>query len=206
MNFAYYRKSKYSKEESLNKLKENAKNATMDILSEVEITESNAVLVNLCNKKWLQSVLTHDKNLVGLLPCSAIVLEKDGTVYVGTSNPAVLGGVTDKTEIQKLAAEAEVVMRKLINDTSGAGELKPTKVKLFSTQTCPYCKMEKEWLEANKVEHEVVYVDQNQVEAQRMVQETGQMGVPVTEIQYDEGESEYIVGFNKPALGKVLGF
>jgi len=205
MNFAYYRKSKYSKEESLNKLKEIAKNSSMDIISEVELAESKAVLLNLCNKKWLNQVLTHDKNLVGLLPCSVVVIEKDKSVFVGTGNPAVLGGVTDKTEIQKIAAEAEVVMRKLINDTTGAGELKPTKIKLYSTATCPYCKMEKEWLESNKVEHEVVYVDQNQAEAQRMVQNTGQMGVPVTEIQYDEGESEYIIGFNKPALGKVLG-
>lgn len=205
MNFAYYRKSKFSKEESLIKLKENAKNASLEVLSEVSIPELSGVLLNICNRKWLSSVLKHDKNLVGLLPCAVVILEKEGSVYVGTGNPAVLGGVTDNREIQALSVETENVLRKLINETTGSGDLKPSKIRLYSTMSCPYCKMEKEWLEANKVEHDVIYVDQNQTEAQKMVQATGQMGVPVTEVQYDEGDPEYIIGFNKPALGKILG-
>jgi len=70
--------------------------------------------------------------------------------------------------------------------------------------SCPYCKMEKAWLDENKVKHEVIYVDLNQEEAQKMVEKTGQMGVPVTEIKFDEGESEYIIGFDKPKLSQLL--
>ena len=83
--------------------------------------------------------------------------------------------------------------------------MKPTSVKLYSTMSCPYCKMEKSWLEINNVKHEVIYVDLNQNEAKKMVEKTGQMGVPVTEIMYDEGEPEYIIGFDKSHLSQALG-
>jgi glutaredoxin len=53
-------------------------------------------------------------------------------------------------------------------------------VKVYSTTTCPYCIMEKQWLDANKIPHKVVYVDRDEKEAMRMVENTGQMGVPVT--------------------------
>jgi len=82
--------------------------------------------------------------------------------------------------------------------------MKVKKVKLYSTISCPYCKMEKAWLEGNGVEHEVSYVDQNQEEAIKMVKATGQMGVPVTEISYEEGKPEYIVGFDIHKLSEIL--
>lgn len=78
------------------------------------------------------------------------------------------------------------------------------KVKLYSTTTCPYCIMEKLWLDLNKISHEVIYVDHDQTAAQKMVQETGQMGVPVTEIQYTEGESKYVIGFDRNKLASIL--
>lgn len=79
------------------------------------------------------------------------------------------------------------------------------KVKVYSTVACPYCRMEKAWLEGKKVEHEIAYVDQDQNEAINMVRKTGQMGVPVTEIEFDEGNPEFIVGFDTLRLSEVLG-
>ncbi|GIW61667.1 MAG: hypothetical protein KatS3mg089_0519 [Patescibacteria group bacterium] len=38
-----------------------------------------------------------------------------------------------------------------------------------------------------------------------MVLKTGQMGVPVTEIQFEDSNPEYIVGFDVPRLSQVLG-
>lgn len=83
--------------------------------------------------------------------------------------------------------------------------MKVKKVKVYSTVGCPYCRMEKAWLEGNKIEHEIVYVDQDQNEAINMVRKTGQMGVPVTEIEFDEGNLEFVVGFDTPRLSEVLG-
>jgi glutaredoxin 3 len=83
--------------------------------------------------------------------------------------------------------------------------LKAKYIKLYSTRTCPYCMMEKAWLEDEKIQHEVVYVDSNREEAQKMVDKTQQMGVPVTEIGFDDGKEEYVIGFDKPRLSQILG-
>jgi len=82
--------------------------------------------------------------------------------------------------------------------------MKQTQIKLYSTHTCPYCMMEKTWLESEKIKHEVIYVDSDQKEAMKMVKKTGQMGVPVTEIKYENGKEEYVIGFDKPKLSQIL--
>lgn len=82
--------------------------------------------------------------------------------------------------------------------------MKVKKVRVYSTVACPYCRMEKAWLEGNKIEHEIVYVDQDQNEAINMVRKTGQMGVPVTEIEFYEGNPKFIIGFDTPSLSEAL--
>ena len=74
------------------------------------------------------------------------------------------------------------------------------KVIVYSTPTCPYCKMAKEFFKANKVEYEEIDVSANREAAEHMIEKSGQMGVPVIEIG-----DEVIVGFDKPAIKKVLG-
>jgi len=77
-------------------------------------------------------------------------------------------------------------------------------VKLYATFTCPYCKMEKEWLDSKGIKHNVVMVDMNPYEAQKMVEKTGQMGIPVTEIIYDNKETEFVIGFDQKKLSDLL--
>lgn len=78
------------------------------------------------------------------------------------------------------------------------------KIKLYSTTTCPYCIMEKQWLDINKIQHEVVYVDRNESEALKMIKNTGQMGVPVTEISDEGGNTQYVVGFDQSRIKQIL--
>lgn len=80
-----------------------------------------------------------------------------------------------------------------------------TDVKVYATTTCPYCTMIADWLTAKKVPFVKILVDKNEQAAQKMVQRTGQMGVPVTEIVMKDGKSEYIIGFNQPQLAYMLG-
>lgn len=82
--------------------------------------------------------------------------------------------------------------------------MKPTSVKLYSTTTCPYCIMEKSWLDSEKINHEVVYVDMDRNQAMEMVNKTGQMGVPVTAIKYENGKEEFVIGFDKGKLSQIL--
>jgi len=55
------------------------------------------------------------------------------------------------------------------------------------------------------VAFEKVLVDQNHEAAKEMVEKTGQMGVPVTEIAYTDRKSEFVIGFNQPQLSYMLG-
>lgn len=62
-----------------------------------------------------------------------------------------------------------------------------------------------DWLKSKKVPFEKILVDQDQQAAMDMVKKTGQMGVPVTEIQYVDRNPEYVIGFNQPQLAYMLG-
>jgi len=78
-------------------------------------------------------------------------------------------------------------------------------VTVYATTTCPYCTMVADWLTHKHVKFEKILVDQNEQAARAMVEKTGQMGVPVTEIEYPDRKSEFVVGFNQPQLSYMLG-
>ncbi|MBU0502727.1 MAG: glutathione S-transferase N-terminal domain-containing protein [Candidatus Margulisbacteria bacterium] len=73
-------------------------------------------------------------------------------------------------------------------------------VKVYSTPTCPYCKMAKQFLAESNITFEDVDVSANQTATQEMIAKSGQMGVPV----FDIG-GEIVVGFDKPRVKQLLG-
>lgn len=73
-------------------------------------------------------------------------------------------------------------------------------VKVYSTSTCPYCAMAKEFLKKNNIQFENIDVGINRQASQEMIDKSGQMGVPVLDI-----DGEIIVGFDKDAISKALG-
>lgn len=79
------------------------------------------------------------------------------------------------------------------------------KVLIYKTTTCPYCKMETEYLKSKGIEFEEIYVDNDPKAAEEMIRRSGQMGVPFTIIESDDGKTVNILGFDRPALDKALG-
>jgi glutaredoxin-like YruB-family protein len=73
-------------------------------------------------------------------------------------------------------------------------------IKVYSTKTCPWCTKAKDYLSSLKVDFESVDVSADRAAATRMVERTGQRGVPV--IEFDE--KTFIVGFDKPAIDEAL--
>ncbi len=73
-------------------------------------------------------------------------------------------------------------------------------VKVYSTSTCPYCAMAKAFLKEKNIPFEDVDVGANPEAANEMIEKSGQMGVPVIEI-----DGKIIVGFNKEAISQELG-
>ncbi len=74
-----------------------------------------------------------------------------------------------------------------------------SKVTIYSTPTCPYCDMAKRYLKENKVEYKEIDVSKDTKAATEMVEKSGQMGVPVLDINGD-----IIVGFDRDAIKRAL--
>lgn len=79
------------------------------------------------------------------------------------------------------------------------------KVTIYTTTTCPYCKLEKEYLDSKGIKYENIFVDQDPKAAEEMVKISGQMGVPFTVISDDDGSKETILGFDRAKIDSSLG-
>lgn len=77
------------------------------------------------------------------------------------------------------------------------------KITLYKTSSCPYCHMETEWLKEKGVTFEEVYVDQDPAKAEEIAQKSGQLGVPVTQIE-EEGQTHFVLGFDQAKLSELL--
>ena len=75
------------------------------------------------------------------------------------------------------------------------------KVKVYSTKTCPWCHKTKDFLKEKNVKFEDIDVGADQKAANEMVEKSGQMGVPVVDI-----DGKIIVGFDKEAIEKALAW
>ncbi len=73
-------------------------------------------------------------------------------------------------------------------------------VKVYSTPICPWCKKTKEFLTENKIEFQDFNVAEDADARNEMISKSGQMGVPVIDI-----DGKIIIGFDKEKLEQALG-
>ena len=72
-------------------------------------------------------------------------------------------------------------------------------VKVYSTDTCPYCTMAKGYLDKKGVRYVDYNVNSDVEKAREMVSKSGQLGVPVLDIN-----GKVIIGFDKRAIDAAL--
>ena len=73
-------------------------------------------------------------------------------------------------------------------------------VTIYSTPTCHFCQMSKEFLKEKGISYTEFDVAHDLEKRQEMIQKSGQMGVPVIFVG-----DEMIVGFDKERLASTLG-
>ena len=73
------------------------------------------------------------------------------------------------------------------------------KVTVYSTKNCPYCRMAKAFLDKHNVPYESIDVGENTDAAKKMIDLSGQRGVPVILV-----DDEVIVGFDSQKLNRAL--
>ena len=74
------------------------------------------------------------------------------------------------------------------------------KVIVYSTTFCPYCVTLKEFLKKKNVEFEDIDVSQDKEAAKKMIDISGQTGVPVVDI-----DGQIVVGFDRGKIINLLG-
>lgn len=74
------------------------------------------------------------------------------------------------------------------------------KVTIYSTPTCHFCQMTKEFFKEHNVNYEDYNVAADLAKRQEMIQKSGQMGVPVIFVG-----DEMTIGFDKERLSSLLG-
>jgi glutaredoxin 3 len=72
-------------------------------------------------------------------------------------------------------------------------------VVLYSTPTCGYCNKAKDYFREQKIPFTEYNVAQDMRRAEEMVKKSGQMGVPVIDIN-----GKVIVGFNRQEIDRAL--
>ncbi|MEK7599367.1 MAG: glutaredoxin domain-containing protein [Patescibacteria group bacterium] len=71
---------------------------------------------------------------------------------------------------------------------------------IYSTPSCVYCKMAKEFFEENNIQYAEKNVAEDAKAREDMIERSGQMGVPVIDI-----DGNLVIGFDKEKLSEFLG-
>lgn len=74
------------------------------------------------------------------------------------------------------------------------------KVIIYSTPTCIYCRMAKDWFKEKGIEYTEFDLSVDAAKRDEVIRKTRQMGVPVVEI-----DGEIIIGFDKKRISELLG-
>ena len=72
-------------------------------------------------------------------------------------------------------------------------------IRVYSTPGCPWCDVAKDFFKSHNLDFEDIDVSIDEKAAQEMIKKSGQMGVPVIEI-----DDKIVIGFNKPVLEEIL--
>lgn len=72
-------------------------------------------------------------------------------------------------------------------------------VKIYTTPVCIYCKSAKQFFNEHSIQYQEINVLEDRNALNEMVARSGQLGVPVIEI-----DNNIVIGFNKPKLMELL--
>lgn len=99
------------------------------------------------------------------------------------------------TGVQTLEFYARLLQKPAGNSISESGH----RVTVYTTPSCPYCNMVKQYLDRNSVPYSEVDVAADPQAAQMLVERTGQQGVPQTDI-----DGSFVIGYNTQQIDKLL--
>lgn len=77
---------------------------------------------------------------------------------------------------------------------------------IYSTATCPYCRMLKKYLAENAIPFTEKMVDQDETALHEMMKDSGGfLGVPFSVVVKDDGSKDTVIGFDKGKIDTIFG-
>lgn len=80
----------------------------------------------------------------------------------------------------------------------------PKNITIFTTTTCAYCPMVKQWLKSKNLQYEEVNLEQYPERQQEVLEMSGALTVPVTIVTKQDDSKEVVVGFNLAKLAPAV--
>lgn len=80
-----------------------------------------------------------------------------------------------------------------------------SKITIYSTTTCGFCKSLKSYLKSKDIKYDEKLADLDPKLAQELYERSGQLSVPFTIIEHQDGNEEMILGFDRTKIDTVLG-
>ena len=74
-----------------------------------------------------------------------------------------------------------------------------SQVKIFTTPSCAYCKMAKDFFQKNNIQYEERNVAADVQARDEMIMKSGQLGVPVIEV-----DGKIVIGYDQGKLRELL--
>ena len=73
-------------------------------------------------------------------------------------------------------------------------------IRIYTTPTCAYCKMAKDYFKSKNLNYEEYDVSKDIPRQKEMIEKTGQFAVPVIDIN-----GKIVIGFDRPKIDQLLG-
>src|SRR5699024_12304377 len=116
--------------------------------------------------------------------------------------------IYDQINIKKLLFSVYLLLKssksslflKIYNTPLGnKGEIKMNDIKVYTTSTCPYCVMVTNFLKEQNISFTDINVQENPEIMQKVVNETGQIGVPQSKVN-----GKWVLGFDPNKISSLL--
>lgn len=87
-------------------------------LAEKGFERDRVTIVEMCNAKYASQVLAADVKIGLMLPCPIMIYAENGSVFISTMRPTLIGGFFPDAGIGDVAAEVEAVLVSVIDEAA----------------------------------------------------------------------------------------
>jgi len=124
-NYNYKKEVNLKFEEAVDKVKENLKEESFGVLTEIDVKAAlksklnvdfdKYVILGACNPSFAYKALQAERDIGLMMPCNVIVYEQEGKVVVSAIMPTVAMDMIDNAQLELIAGQVEEKLKKVVD-------------------------------------------------------------------------------------------